>query len=244
MIRCESCQYSNHLVWKYLCAAVIYTWSPDCFFHCCWNCDKWPSLISFPWVFESGVVCQCCFIMLPLSSAEHWPFHTDCMLYVFLRVIIINSNCSSKVIFPHSHTFFSATVTCTIINTASFFFITFLFLNLDYYSCFLWLEFMMLTMTWYFQIYKLQRSYVWEKKWYYNRLVCFCIQRLVMIMFALPDSICPSISLSPPLGNSDSGKWDSWFEGEASTCGRSARLWRRSKRDKRMHTGEDRWVDS
>lgn len=66
------------------------------------------------------------------------------------------------------------------------------------------------------------------------------------------NNLCPScLHLSPhlspiflpPLGNSDSGKWDSRFEGETSACGRSAGLRRGSERDKRMHTGKDGWME-
>lgn len=46
-----------------------------------------------------------------------------------------------------------------------------------------------------------------------------------------------------PLGNSDSGKWDSWFEGETSACGRSAGFWRGSEWNKRMYTGKNEWID-
>lgn len=41
------------------------------------------------------------------------------------------------------------------------------------------------------------------------------------------------------VGNSDSGKWTPWFEGETSACGRRARIWGGSERDQRLHTGEN-----
>ena len=84
-----------------------------------------------------------------------------------------------------------------------------------------------------------------------------CIFVRFLFLFSLHTAInhtnlCPSClhlypyhspSFPSPLGNSDSGKWDPWFEGETSACWRSAGLRRSSKWDKRMHTGEDGWTE-
>lgn len=80
----------------------------------------------------------------------------------------------------------------------------------------------------------------------YVYLVCVKLF-IVALIFAhcvfIPSTPRPPPPLSPPVGNSDSGKWDSWFEGETSACGRRAGLRRGSEWDKRMHTGEDESIE-
>lgn len=96
--------------------------------------------------------------------------------------------------------------------------------------------------------------YKYRFKWWYSAVLPVCLSLkylvcmklfIVTLIFALHVFIRTPSALPPlpPEGNSDSGKWDSWFEGETSACGRSAGLRRGSEWHKRMHTGEEEWIE-
>lgn len=57
--------------------------------------------------------------------------------------------------------------------------------------------------------------------------VVSCIEMLFVCLAVNNFNLCPHLSV----GNGDSGKWNSWFEGETSACGRRARIWRGSEWD-------------
>lgn len=108
---------------------------------------------------------------------------------------------------------------------------------------------------WFIFILKVPMWHYWDQIMVFKCAPCVylsrysvCIELLIILIFALPVCIfCISLHTHSQflslLGNSDSWKWDSWFEGETSARGRSAGLWRGSEWNKGMHTGEDGWTE-